>query len=174
MEKSSSEDNVSAEVRGISTYSKKLERIRSVIVKHARYVWIDTICMDRSSLSDLDETDRSMYKWYANCRAVVLDSDTSLNVWKSRGWCLQEGAAAGLLYGILAKDSREELVSLQELAEIQNVHLCQLDLSLYYRPGNAAEILARMDARKTTNVEDMSYALIGIFSLNIPLGYGEG
>ncbi|KAI9288283.1 hypothetical protein BC943DRAFT_318139 [Umbelopsis sp. AD052] len=173
VEKSSYEGRVSAEVRGISSYSKKLERIRSVIVKHARYVWIDTICMDRSSLSEVDKTIRSMYKWYANCRAVVLDSDTPLKVWKSRGWCLQEGAAAGLLYGILERDSKVELVSMQELAEAQNVHLCQLDLSLYYRPGNAAEILARMDARRTTNVEDMSYALIGIFSINIPLAYGE-
>lgn len=173
MGRSANEARSASEAIGISTFSTKLKRIRSVIARHARYVWIDTICMDRSNLSEVDKTIRSMYKLYANCHAVVLDSDTSLNVWKSRGWCLQEGAAAGLLYGILEKDSKEELVSMQELAQAQNAHLCQLDLSVYYNPGNGAEILARMDARKTTHVEDMSYALIGIFSINIPLGYGE-
>jgi hypothetical protein len=173
MERSAHRSRDPEEMIGISTFSSKLERIRSVIAKHARYVWMDTICINKSDLSELDKSIRSMYKWYANCHAVVLDSDTSLNVWKSRGWCLQEGAAAGLLYGILEKGSKEELVSMQELAQAQNANLCQLDLSVYYHPGNAAEILARMDARKTTHVEDMSYALIGIFSINIPLGYGE-
>jgi hypothetical protein len=111
-----------------------------------------------------------MYKWYANCRAVVLDSGTSLQTWIERGWCLQEGAAAGALYGIYEK----KLVSIQVLATAQKIQLCNLDLSVYYRPGNAAEILAIMDRRKTTRKEDKSYALMGIFSIHMTLAYGEG
>ena len=110
-----------------------------------------------------------MYIWYANCKAVVLDSGTSLDLWRSRGWCLQEGAAAGILYGI----SEGKLVSIQSLAKAQNVYLCKLDLSLYYRLGNAAEILARMDMRQTERQEDMAYALAGIFSVHLTLAYGE-
>jgi hypothetical protein len=163
----------SEKIRGISTFSKKLERIMSVIVRHARYVWVDSICLDKSDLSELDTAIHSMYEWYSNCFAVVLESGTPLSIWKDRGWCLQEGAAAGLIYGILEKNSKEELVSMQELAQAQKERLCELDLSLYYRPGNATEVLARMDARGTTLVEDMSYALIGIFSIHIPLSYGE-
>lgn len=87
-----------------------------------------------------------------------------------RGWCLQEGAAASSLYGI----SNGNVVSIQQLAKEQDVRLCKLDLSLYYRAGNAAEILNRMDRRKTTRTEDMSYALTGIFSIHLPLAYGEG
>ncbi|KAI9277347.1 hypothetical protein BC943DRAFT_364265 [Umbelopsis sp. AD052] len=52
-----------------------------------------------------------------------------------------------------------ELVSIQQLAKDQKVELCTLDLHLSYRPGNAAEILARMDARDTTRKEDKAYAL---------------
>jgi hypothetical protein len=120
---------------GISTKSKKLEDIRNVLLDQgAKYVWMDTICIDKSSLSELDEAIRSMYKWYANCRAVVLDSRTSLRTWIDRGWCLQEGVAAGALYGIYEK----KLVSIQVLAKAHNVQLGELDLSAYYRPGNAA------------------------------------
>jgi hypothetical protein len=71
---------------GISTKSKKLKNIRDVLLNEgAKYVWMDTICIDKSSLSELDEAIRSMYKWYANCRAVVLDSGTSLQTWIERG-----------------------------------------------------------------------------------------
>jgi Heterokaryon incompatibility protein (HET) len=155
----------------ISRMSEKLRRIRNALIKHTKYVWIDIICIDKSNLSELDEVIRSMYKWYSSCAAVVLDSGTTLNVWRSRGWCLQEGAAAGVLRGI---SKGGKIATIQELAKEQNQELCTLDLHLYYRPGNAAEILARMDVRKTARDEDMAYALAGIFSIDLTLAYGEG
>ncbi|KAI8577244.1 hypothetical protein K450DRAFT_178108, partial [Umbelopsis ramanniana AG] len=161
--------NISSKAKDISQESKKLERIKRVLEKHSRYVWIDTICIDKTNLSELDRTIRSMYNWYADCKAVVLDSGTLLKTWRERGWCLQEGAAAGVLYGMY----NDELVSIQDLASKQKMTLCQLDLSLYYRPGNAAEILTRMKRRKTTQIEDMAYALTGIFSIHMTLAYGE-
>ncbi|KAI9281341.1 hypothetical protein BC943DRAFT_132367 [Umbelopsis sp. AD052] len=155
----------------ISKMSDKLKRIYKTLRKRTRYVWMDTICIDKSNLTELDEAIRSMYKWYANSAAVVLDSGTSLSEWSSRGWCLQEGAAAGILCGI-SKDGK--LATIQELAIEQNQDLCTLDLHLYYRRGNAAEILARMDARQITREEDRAYALIGLFSIDLAAAYGEG
>ncbi|CAO3687503.1 unnamed protein product [Umbelopsis ramanniana] len=157
--------------RSISRRSEKLYRIRKALLKHTNYVWIDTICIDKSNLSELDEAIRSMYKWYSSSAAVILDSGTPLNVWCKRGWCLQEGAAAGVLYGI-SKEGK--LVTIQELAVEQHQSLCTLDLHLYYRPGNAAEILTRMNMRDTQRVEDVVYALIGMFSIHLELAYGEG
>jgi hypothetical protein len=163
-------ENVKAP-NGISTQAKKLMLIKEALLQYnTRYVWMDAICIDKSNLSELDEAIRSMYKWYYNCRAVVLDSGTTLDKWRNRGWCLQEGAAAGALYGI----SGRKLVSIQQLASEQNTRICKLDLSLYYRPGNAAQVLSRMDRRKTTRKEDIAYALSGIFSIYLPLAYGEG
>ncbi|KAI9289118.1 hypothetical protein BC943DRAFT_377339 [Umbelopsis sp. AD052] len=156
---------------GVGDTSEKLDRIKTALLKHTQYVWIDTICIDKSNLSELDEAIRSMYKWYANCAAVVLDSDTTLKEWRTRGWCLQEGGSAGILCGIRRKRG---IVTIQHLAAEQNQDLCTLDLHLYYRPGNAAEILARMDVRKTTRTEDMAYALAGVFSIHLTLAYGEG
>ncbi|KAI8581470.1 hypothetical protein K450DRAFT_231465 [Umbelopsis ramanniana AG] len=155
----------------ISGMSEKLRRIRDALFTHTRYILMDTICIDKSNLSELDEAIRSMYKWYASCRAVVLDSGTPLAVWRERGWCLQEGAAAGVLCGI---SDDGNLVSIKQLAVEQKQELCTLDLHLYYRAGNAAEILARMDARATTRKEDMTYALTGILSVHLTLAYGEG
>ncbi|KAG2189290.1 hypothetical protein INT44_004432 [Umbelopsis vinacea] len=157
--------------QSISRKSDKLRRIRKALMRHIQYVWIDTICIDKSNLSELDEAIRSMYKWYASCAAVVLDSGTPLQLWCKRGWCLQEGAAAGVLRGI----SREgDLVTIQELANEQHQNLCTLDLHLHYLQGNAAEILVRMNIRETTRDEDMAYALTGIFSIHMELAYGEG
>ncbi|KAG2180438.1 hypothetical protein INT44_003442 [Umbelopsis vinacea] len=155
----------------VGRMSKKLGRIRNALLDHTRYVWMDTICIDKSNLSELDEAIRSMYKWYASCAAVVLDSDTPLEVWCKRGWCLQEGAAAGILRGISKEGN---LVTMQQLAKEQHQNLCSLDLHLYYRKGNAAEILARMDVRDTTRKEDMAYSLAGIFDIHLTLAYGEG
>ncbi|CAO3685599.1 unnamed protein product [Umbelopsis ramanniana] len=156
----------------ISGMSEKLRRVRKTLLNHATYVWMDTICIDKSNLSELDEAIRSMYKWYASSAAVVLDSGTPLKEWCKRGWCLQEGAAAGLLCGISEKGA---LATIQELAKEQGYDdLCTLDLHLNYRQGNAAEILARMAVRETTREEDMDYALTGIFSIHLTLAYGEG
>ncbi|CAO3668469.1 unnamed protein product [Umbelopsis ramanniana] len=84
----------------VSKMSGKLRRIRDALLQHTRYVWVDTICIDKSNLSELDEAIRSMYKWYANCAAVILEFGTALTEWCQRGWCLQEAFAAGILCGI--------------------------------------------------------------------------
>lgn len=153
----------------VSTKSTKLKDIREALREHTQYVWMDTIGIGKSNLSELDEAIRSMYKWYANCGAVVLDPTTPLKDWRERGWCLQEGAAAGVLCGI----SNGRLVSIQHLAHEQNIPLCLLDLHLFYRLGNAGEILSLMDMSETTRKEDMAYALVGIFSIHLTVAYGE-
>jgi hypothetical protein len=125
----------------VSTKSTKLKDIRKALRLHTQYVWMDTICIDKPNLSELDEAIRSMYKWYANCRAVVLDPTTPLKDWRERGWCLQEDATAG----VLCRISNITLVSIQHLAHEQNIPLCLVDLHIFYCFGNAAEILSLMD-----------------------------
>ncbi|GAB5591849.1 hypothetical protein Unana1_06749 [Umbelopsis nana] len=46
----------------ISRQSPKLKRIRDTLLPYTQYIWIDTICIDKSNLSELDETIRSMYR----------------------------------------------------------------------------------------------------------------
>ncbi|KAK4160266.1 HET-domain-containing protein [Cladorrhinum sp. PSN259] len=73
------------------------------------YVWIDTICIDKSSSAELSEAINSMYEWYrkamvcfaylsdVSCNASTpiadiasSDSDFSRSRWFTRGWTLQE------------------------------------------------------------------------------------
>ncbi|KAF2163115.1 hypothetical protein M409DRAFT_37306, partial [Zasmidium cellare ATCC 36951] len=76
---------------------RKVARLRGV-----HHVWIDTVCIDKRSSSELSEAINSMYQWYANaieCYAYLSDVDDALDetfeqlrssVWFTRGWTLQE------------------------------------------------------------------------------------
>ena len=77
------------------------------------YVWIDTICIDKSNSAELSEAINSMYKWYANasvCYVYLSDvrstfdpqdelgsADFRKSRWFTRGWTLQELLAPSLL-----------------------------------------------------------------------------
>ncbi len=61
------------------------------------YGWMDTVCIDKSSSTELDESIRSMYRWYRQSHVCVTYlADTSLvpdmhrDAWFTRGWTLQE------------------------------------------------------------------------------------
>lgn len=59
--------------------------------------WLDTLCINKDSTSELDESIRSMYRWYCNaaiCIVILADtermSDMTTDRWFTRGWTLQE------------------------------------------------------------------------------------
>ncbi|USW54902.1 Putative heterokaryon incompatibility [Septoria linicola] len=71
------------------------------------WLWIDTVCIDKSSSAELHESINSMFKWYANaecCLALLgdvrtrgqlmnddlLTSALKRSKWFTRGWTLQE------------------------------------------------------------------------------------
>ncbi|KAF8958274.1 hypothetical protein BDZ97DRAFT_1668772, partial [Flammula alnicola] len=61
------------------------------------FVWMDTICIDKGSTSELDESIRSMYRWYCEssiCITYLANTislaDMQNDLWFTRGWTLQE------------------------------------------------------------------------------------
>ncbi|KAF8960779.1 hypothetical protein BDZ97DRAFT_2035612 [Flammula alnicola] len=59
--------------------------------------WMDTICINKDSSSELDESIRSMYRWYERssiCITYLADTasldDMACDRWFTRGWTLQE------------------------------------------------------------------------------------
>ncbi|KAJ8494957.1 hypothetical protein ONZ45_g13051 [Pleurotus djamor] len=62
------------------------------------YVWMDSVCIDKSSSAELDESIRSMYTWYKTAYVCFvylseydIESTTSgTDPWFYRGWTLQE------------------------------------------------------------------------------------
>ncbi|KAF8204075.1 hypothetical protein BJ912DRAFT_1052817 [Pholiota molesta] len=66
--------------------------------------WMDTICINKESSTELDESIRSMYNWYRDsdlCITYLAEtatlSDVHKDPWFTRGWTLQELLAPGCI-----------------------------------------------------------------------------
>lgn len=155
------------------------------------YVWTDTCCIDRSSSAELSEAINSMYRYYRSsgvCFAYLQDVSTAESdpeaansefrgsEWFKRGWTLQELIAPKNVI-FFSKDwaefgSRKSLaVTLEQITNI--------DRYILWDPVkmDGANISTRMSwaaKRNTTRIEDRAYSLMGIFSVNMPIIYGEG
>lgn len=181
--------NVGArQLPGFAKVSKFCERARS---ESLEFAWIDTCCIDKSSSAELSEAINAMYEWYRKASVCyVYLSDLSVLAqnddekvdrkkkfqdcrWFTRGWTLQELLAPRYVK-FFDKDwinfgSRRSLVP--DLVSITGIDATDLE-----RP-HWASIATRMSwasSRKTTRVEDVSYCLLGLFEVNMPLLYGEG
>ncbi|KAB8202362.1 heterokaryon incompatibility protein-domain-containing protein [Aspergillus parasiticus] len=164
------------------------------------YVWIDTCCIDKSSSAELSEAINSMFTWYANaevCYAYLSDvtmreghSGAEVNTaefeqsrWFTRGWTLQELLAPSEVV-FFSRDwvrfgERSSLANwLMDITRIDEavlrnkVRLLERSRPLFQR--SIAQRMSWAARRQTTRPEDMAYCLVGIFSVNMPMLYGEG
>jgi hypothetical protein len=163
------------------------------------WLWVDTICIDKSSSAELTEAINSMWNWYLNatiCIAYLADvgrhgrnentlEDFPGSEWFLRGWTLQELLAPRRLVFFDAKwrfveapgastltGSREQLAR-----QISRATGIDEDFLTRKRELSEASVAMRMSwasKRKTTRVEDEAYCLLGLFGVNMPLLYGEG
>ncbi|RMY07246.1 hypothetical protein D0868_05451 [Hortaea werneckii] len=173
--------------RGLEKVLAALNRARA---DGYSYVWVDTCCIDKSSSAELSEAINSMYTWYqdaAICYAYLADvpstdkpfagkSHFARSRWFSRGWTLQELLAPNGIqflstdWTILGtKDSLADVISrrTQIRPRILRMRSGIQDCSISERMSWAA-------GRETTRTEDAAYCLMGLFSVNMPLLYGEG
>ena len=110
-------------------------------------------------------------------KLVVVSFDGLLSCRRfTRGWTLQELIApralrfydkSWTLRG--TKDSYAKQICL-----MMNMHPLVLQDSGYLTQLSIAERMTLALGRQTTRVEDMTYCLLGIFDINMPLLYGEG
>ncbi|KAJ9133383.1 HET-domain-containing protein [Pleurostoma richardsiae] len=166
------------------------------------WVWIDAVCIDRSSAADLCEAANAMYRWYASaevCYAYLADvSPPAAGAgllagtrgggrfrrarWFTRGWTLQELLAPREIE-FYAQDwtelgTRRSLAALISRATGVPAALLHQGQSAGGGSGLAAcSVAERMSwaaRRSTTRPEDMAYCLMGLFGVNMPVLYGEG
>ncbi|VUC26757.1 unnamed protein product [Clonostachys rosea] len=176
-------------------YSKVLGCCRLAKERGLKWIWIDTLCIDKTSSSELSEAINSMYKWYEGstiCFVYLWDvynrlDDTSLSQWPvrtsdirrsrwfTRGWTLQELIAPRYIefytfdwVEVGTKRSLERQISERTGIPAQ-VLRGESPLS-----HNVAERMSWASKRVTTRDEDMAYCLMGLFGVNMPLLYGEG
>lgn len=157
------------------------------------YIWIDTVCIDRRSSSELSEAINSMFGWYqkaAVCYAYLDDvhfdsytsgyrtwkDDFSASRWFTRGWTLQELVAPKKLvfyaHGWRLLGTKSSLVkTVEKITGIEEVVLLEPKL---VHNSSIAQRMAWAAGRETTRAEDVAYCLLGLFGVNLPIIYGEG
>ncbi|KAI1189011.1 HET-domain-containing protein [Nemania serpens] len=155
------------------------------------YVWVDTVCIDKSSSAELSEAINSMFAWYENAKVcyVYLDDVPSqplgqvdvmelfkLSRWFTRGWTLQELIAPDHVlffsHDWVALGTKKALSS--SISQATGIdHLC-LSKEKRLRDYSIAQRMAWAAERRTTREEDIAYSLLGMFNINMPLLYGEG
>ncbi|KAJ8502012.1 hypothetical protein ONZ45_g11933 [Pleurotus djamor] len=164
-----------------------------------RYAWVDTVCIDKSSSSELDESIRSMFSWYKHARVCIVylgEGDSGSwgdDSWFSRGWTLQELLAPKKLVFFLrdwsrlspkgqfdivrreadVKMSGMDINSLRQVAWYAGIETDDL-ISFTPSPKNATKIFNYVARRSTTIPEDISYCLAGLLDVTLPIAYGEG
>ncbi|KIW29225.1 uncharacterized protein PV07_05050 [Cladophialophora immunda] len=161
------------------------------------YVWVDTVCIDKASSAELTEAINSMFGWYRRsqiCYAYL--SDFTLDIadvsprpalfeddfrkcrWFTRGWCLQELLAPRHLQflnqqwqEIGTKSMLSRLIS--DITGVPEAVLVMPPEKEIHEYPIAARI-SWIAKRRTTRIEDISYSLLGILGVNMPMLYGEG
>ncbi|KAH6683868.1 heterokaryon incompatibility protein-domain-containing protein, partial [Halenospora varia] len=151
------------------------------------YTWIDSCCIDKSSSAELSEAINSMFRWYQNAHVCYVylsdvtpgpgqahsqeESSFSQSKWFSRGWTLQELIAPdNIIFFDREWTEIGTKLSLRETIErITGItHLVQPD------DACVAQKMSWAARRETTRPEDQAYCLMGLFSVNMPVIYGEG
>ncbi|KAI0892240.1 heterokaryon incompatibility protein-domain-containing protein [Annulohypoxylon nitens] len=167
---------------------------KQAITDGLEYVWVDTICIDKSSSSELSESINSMFAWYRDsqvCYAYLSDVTSELRYvskdslfrrseWFLRGWTLQELLAPRIVrfytklwkfIGSTEPSERRFCTLLQEITAIPKGVL------IGSQPITHSSVATRMRwaaKRRTTRKEDIAYCLLGVFGVNMSLIYGEG
>ncbi|KAF9473944.1 hypothetical protein BDN70DRAFT_997359 [Pholiota conissans] len=150
--------------------------------------WMDTICIDKSSSSELDESIRSMYKWYQKAKVCITYlaetstiSDMAADTWFTRGWTLQE-----LLAPQRIKFYARNWRPLTQINALNDKFYSEIQLKIQkattitpsdLSSPSSASMSRKMQwaaERKVTRGEDIAYSLMGIFNVSISIAYGEG
>jgi hypothetical protein len=162
------------------------------ITRAIDWVWIDTCCINKESSAELSEAINSMYRWYADahvCYVYLSDvlihrnlaettSDLQKSKWFTRGWTLQELLAP---FGLVFLDRKWRKIGtrsdfrnvISQVTGIAERHFKDLN-GPFIPSASIIEKFSWAARRSTSRREDRAYCLLGLFSISMPLLYGEG
>ncbi|UPX11081.1 uncharacterized protein EKO05_0001705 [Ascochyta rabiei] len=159
-----------------------------------RYFWVDTCCIDKRNLTELQRAINSMFRWYRDAKkCYVYLSDVSnadqtegnetsawlsafvSSRWFTRGWTLQELLAPSVVEffskeGVYLGDRLELQQHIHDITKIPLLALSGASLVEF----SIEEKFSWVEGRQTTCQEDKAYSMLGIFGIFLPLLYGEG
>ncbi|KAG0701553.1 heterokaryon incompatibility protein-domain-containing protein [Suillus ampliporus] len=174
---------------------KKLKTFCEKVKEYdVEFAWSDTCCIDKSSSAELDESIRSMFKWYRNsdvCIVHLAQSETVKDIlddeWTERGWTLQELLAPNHIkffnkhWKPMTRHDNDKdpdtgsatsdvLKTLTKATGVPQSEIRDFDPEAF----KVDERMKWAAKRKTTRVEDAAYSLMGIFDVSLQIAYGEG
>ena len=179
---------------GESPTHKKLKMFCEIVGDAGlRWAWSDTCCINKGDHFVLQEALVAMIKWYqGSALTVVFLCDVfspsergalMRSVWNTRAWTFQEYHASKVVrfytkdwlpyMNLDIPNHKESPEIISEMEEATGVPARAL---MALRPGldDIREKLCLASTRQTTLVEDAAYSLLGIFSMFLPIVYGEG
>jgi hypothetical protein len=172
-------------------YRKLVNFCKSARKDHGlSFGWMDTVCINKDSSSELDESIRSMYKWYENshnCISYLAETvalgDIHRDPWFTRGWTFQELLAPHCMtfynknwkrfpqYTDSFNDKDNHLDIIDQISKATTITKYELG------NPNTIPISRKMQLAAKRNVlreEDTAYSLMGICGVSISIAYGEG
>ena len=157
------------------------------------WAWSDTCCINKVNHFVLQEALVAMFKWYEGSATTIVllrgvrfppkRGDIARNIWNKRAWTLQEYHASKVVrfytedwQPYLNPDIRNHKESPEIIAEMEEATGVSARALRALSPGldDIREKLRLASTRQTTRVEDAAYSLLGIFSMSLPVVYGEG
>ena len=170
-------------------------RMFCTIVRAAgfHWAWCDTCCINKADHFVLQEALVSMFKWYEGSAVTIVllrgvrspsrRGDLVRSIWNTRAWTLQEYHASKVVrfytedwkpyMNLDIPNHKESPGIISEMEEATGVSARAL---MALRPGleDIREKLRLASTRQTTRIEDAAYSLLGLFSMSLPVVYGEG
>jgi hypothetical protein len=157
------------------------------------WAWSDTCCINKGDHSVLQETLVSMFKWYEGSAVTIVllrgvrspskRGDLMKSIWNTRAWTFQEYHASKVVRfytedwkPYLNLDIPNHKESPEIISEMEEATGVSAQALMALRPGldDIREKLRLASTRQTSRVEDAAYSLLGIFSMSLPVVYGEG
>ena len=181
------------ELEGSPTHDKLKMFCKIMQDAGLQWAWSDTCCINKADHFVLEEALVVMFKWYQGSAltAVFLfdvlspsrRGDLMKSIWNTRAWALQEYHASKVvrfytkdwkLYMNIDIPNHKE--SPEIISEMEGATGVSAQALMALRPGldDIREKLCLASTRRTTLVEDAAYSLLGIFSMSLPVVYGEG
>ena len=155
------------------------------------WCWVDTCCIDKKGSAELSEAIDSMWNWYAKAKVCyaylndvsidqepVKEEHLRNSAWFTRGWTLQEMLAPKSLHFF---DTEWSQIGSRNEPTMQTILTAVTGIDFRFFGDidaiHSATVLERMrwiSQRQTSRAEDLSYCMLGIFGVQMPLLYGEG
>ncbi|KAK3658799.1 hypothetical protein LTR56_001670 [Elasticomyces elasticus] len=171
-------------------WSKIVRACQQAFKDGLRHLWVDTCCIDKRSATELNEAINSMFDYYRGAAVcyvymtdVTMETSTGANFpsafsesrWYTRGWTLPELLAPRSVH--FYDRNWTFIGTLSQLVDIVSratgIPGSVLRHETALQDCSVAQRLSWAADRQTTLIEDLSYALIGIFDVQVPLIYGE-